>query len=165
MTVSPAMSFDLPITERRSARPHENASDRNARRNAHSADAGDAAVYRGGLTTWQRRRVVSYVEENLSRSIRIEEMASLARLSKSHFSRAFRESFGDSPYNYVLVRRVARAKELMIATRAPLSEIALDCGMCDQAHFCRVFKRAVGTSPDRWRRPNMPEQRTAMHQE
>nr|WP_272210270.1 AraC family transcriptional regulator [Marinicella sp. W31]MDC2876134.1 AraC family transcriptional regulator [Marinicella sp. W31] len=117
------------------------------------------------MTTWQRRRVVSYVEENLSRSIRIEEMASLARLSKSHFSRAFRESFGDSPYNYVLVQRVARAKELMIATRAPLSEIALDCGMCDQAHFCRVFKHAVGTSPDRWRRPNMPVSRTARRQE
>lgn len=126
-------------------------------------DADGVAVYRGGLTTWQKRKIIAYVEENLSRAIRIEAMAALARLSKSHFSRAFRESFGDSPYNYVISRRVARAKELMVTSEAPLSEIALDCGMFDQAHFCKVFKRAVGTSPNRWRRPNAPEPQMTLH--
>ncbi|THK35807.1 AraC family transcriptional regulator [Ensifer sp. MPMI2T] len=74
------------------------------------------------------------------------------RLSVSHFSRAFRDSFQETPYAYVLRCRVARSKEMMATTNEPLAQIALSCGMADQAHFSRLFRRLTGESPSHWRR-------------
>jgi AraC family transcriptional regulator len=107
---------------------------------------------RGGLATWQQKRVAAYVQANISSNIRVIDLARVVRLSKSHFFRAFRESFGEPPMEYVVKRRVLLSQELMRNSRAPLCEIALACGMCDQPHFTRVFHRVVGVSPGLWRR-------------
>lgn len=107
---------------------------------------------RGGLAPWQRRKVVEFVEENLGSAIRIEELARLARLHTSHFTRAFRATFQDSPYNYIIGRRLARAKQMMLETNEPLSFIALECGMSDQAHFSNLFRKFFNTTPNAWRR-------------
>lgn len=106
----------------------------------------------GGLATWQRKRVVAYVEANIGTNIRAIDLARVVRLSKGHFFRAFRESFGEPPMAYVVKRRVVLGQELMRESRAPLSQIALACGMCDQPHFTRLFHRVVGVSPGLWRR-------------
>lgn len=106
----------------------------------------------GGLAAWQRKRVTAYVEANIGSNIRAIDLARVVRLSKGHFFRAFRESFGDTPMGYVVKRRVVLGQELMRRSRAPLSEIALACGMCDQPHFTRIFHRVVGVSPGLWRR-------------
>jgi AraC family transcriptional regulator len=111
-------------------------------------------VERGGLAPWQRKKVIRYIEENLTTTVRIEQLAELVRLSVSHFSRAFRLTFGKPPYGYILERRMMFAKTLMAETNVSLSQIALDCGMTDQAHFCKVFRKTFGTSPNRWRLPN-----------
>lgn len=107
---------------------------------------------RGGLATWQKKRVVAYVEANIGSNIRAIDLAHVVRLSKSHFFRAFRRSFGEPPMAYVVKRRVVLGQELMQNSRATLSQIALACGMCDQPHFTRVFHRIVGVSPGLWRR-------------
>lgn len=107
---------------------------------------------RGQLAPWQVRAVTRFVDAHIARNIAIEELAALARLSPSHFSKRFRGSMGLSPYNYVIARRVALAQEVMTATAEGLSEIALRCGFSDQAHFSRVFKRVTGDSPNAWRR-------------
>ena len=112
---------------------------------------------RGGLSPWQIRKVTSHIEANLDRSIRNEELAALVRLNPSHFGRAFRNSFGEPPHEYLIRRRVERAQGLMLSTNAPLSEIALDCGMADQAHLSRLFRRIVGESPRAWRRARIGE--------
>lgn len=80
------------------------------------------------------------------------ELAEIVGLSESHFSRAFRIRFGLSVHAYVTFRRVEASRHLMLTTEAPLSEIALSCGMSDQAHFTKVFKRVVGQPPSRWRK-------------
>lgn len=121
---------------------------------AYFPDAVGDVVERGGLAPWQRKKVIRYIEENLTTAVRIEHLAELVRLSISHFSRAFRLTFGKSPYGYVLERRMMYAKILMAETNVSLSQIALDCGMSDQAHFCKVFRKTFGTSPNRWRQPN-----------
>lgn len=110
-------------------------------------------VRRSGLAPWQRKKVIMYIDENLSTSIRVEQLAEMAKLSLSHFSRAFNTVIGVPPYMYILQRRIEHAKSLMLLTNSPLSQIALDCGMTDQAHLCKVFRKVVGTSPNRWRRP------------
>jgi AraC family transcriptional regulator len=107
---------------------------------------------RGGLPAWQTRRVFAHVEANLFRRIPIRDLAQLLDLSASHFCRAFKCTFGVSPRDYVLRRRIEVAQGLMLTTSEPLSSIALRCGMCDQAHFTRSFHRVVGETPYVWRR-------------
>jgi AraC-like DNA-binding protein len=92
------------------------------------------------------------VEANLFRRIPIRDLAQLLDLSASHFCRAFKCTFGVSPRDYVLRRRIEVAQGLMLTTSEPLSSIALRCGMCDQAHFTRSFHRVVGETPYVWRR-------------
>ena len=109
-------------------------------------------VARGGLPAWQTRRVFAHVEANLSRKIPIRDLARLLDLNASHFCRAFKCTFGVSPRDYVLRRRIEVAQGLMLTTSQPLSSIAVACGMCDQPHFTRSFHRLVGETPYTWRR-------------
>jgi AraC-like DNA-binding protein len=110
------------------------------------------STVRQGLAPWQVRRVLAYIDANLDKSIRNKDLAAVARLSEFHFNVAFRNSVGDSPHEYIIRRRMERAQGLMLSTDAPLSEIAVECGLADQAHFTRLFRRVVGETPGAWRR-------------
>ena len=109
-------------------------------------------VVRRGLAPWQIHKVLAHIEANLGTSIRNKDLASLARLSTFHFNVAFRSSVGNSPHEYITRRRMERAQGLMLSTELALSEIAAECGLADQAHFTRLFRRFVGDSPAAWRR-------------
>ncbi|BDG74352.1 hypothetical protein Rmf_42810 [Roseomonas fluvialis] len=105
-----------------------------------------------GLAPWQRRKVAQMVEEHLHGPLAVSDMAATARLSRSAFTRAFTASFGQPPHSYVVGRRIARAQDLMVTTNEPLAQIALACGLADQAHLSRVFRQRIGTTPRSWRR-------------
>jgi AraC-like DNA-binding protein len=105
-----------------------------------------------GLAPWQIRKVRMHLESNLGARISTQDLASIAGLSPFHFSRAFRDSFGDSPHRYLLRRRIEHSQGLMLTTKASLADIALECGLVDQAHFGKLFRRLVGESPGVWRR-------------
>lgn len=107
---------------------------------------------RGGLAPWQAKRLRAYIAHHLASNIRATDLAAIVQLSTSHFFRAFRETFGQAPLAYIMKQRVLRAQQLMLSSPRPITEIALDCGMCDQPHFTRVFRRIVGLSPRDWRR-------------
>lgn len=107
---------------------------------------------KGVLAPWQVRRLTSHVECNLGGALRSSALAALVGLSPAHFSRTFRNTFGCSPLDYVTRRRIERAQGLMLATDVPLAQIALDCGLADQAHFSRLFRKVVGECPRAWRR-------------
>jgi AraC-like DNA-binding protein len=113
-------------------------------------------VQPGGLATWQARRTLAYIEANLPSKMDIDDLANVVALSRSHFSRSFKHTVGLSPMEYVVVRRVERAKVMIRTTKEPLAEVALACGFADQAHLNRRFRDIVGTSPGRWRRNNAP---------
>ncbi len=119
---------------------------------AEAQPPGDARPIAGGLAPWQIARLKALVEAGLGERIRSAEMAEAARLSPSHFARAFKRSFGVPPHAYVNRRRIARAKSLMLKTPQSLTTIALACGLADQAHFCRLFRQYEGCSPSAWRR-------------
>jgi AraC family transcriptional regulator len=106
----------------------------------------------GRLALWQAKLLKSFIEDKLDSSIRATDLAGVVRLSTSHFFRAFRQTFGESPRAYIMQRRIRRAQELMLTSRLALSQVALECGLCDQAHLCRVFRRIVGINPNAWRR-------------
>ncbi len=105
-----------------------------------------------GLAPWQVRRVLAHIEAHMGLSIRNQELADIARLSIFHFNVAFRNSVGDSPHAYIIRRRIERAQRLMLSTQQSLSDIAAECGLADQAHLTRLFRRLVGESPAAWRR-------------
>jgi AraC family transcriptional regulator len=106
----------------------------------------------GALAAWQIARVRAFIDENLHRSIHVKDLSSVAQRSTSHFSRSFKQAFGEPPHAYVVRRRVERACHLMITSSASLSEIALSVGFSDQAHLSRLFRQAFGQSPSSWRR-------------
>lgn len=110
------------------------------------------AITRGGLATWQLRKVSDHIEQELDGAIRVEDLAELARLSVGHFCRAFKVSTGEAPHAYLIRERLRRAQFLMLETENSLSRIAIACGFTDQAHLTRLFRREVGTTPLAWRR-------------
>ena len=107
---------------------------------------------RGGLAAWQKRMVRKHiVDEQLQGPIRVGELAKLVSLSPSYFSRAFKASFGERPHDFVIRTRIERARTLILTTSLSLGQIALACGLVDQAHLCRCFRQATGTTPGAWR--------------
>jgi AraC family transcriptional regulator len=111
-----------------------------------------AAAARGGLAPWQAARVAEMIRESLDGDIRLAGMARECGLSVSHFTRAFRRSFGMSPYRWLLERRIDRAKALLATSSFSIADIAIGSGFSDQTTFTRAFGRLVGDSPARWRR-------------
>jgi AraC family transcriptional regulator len=63
----------------------------------------------------------------------------------------FRESFGLPPHQYLLARRLVRARELLRSTRLPFGDIALDCGFASASHFSNRFRQAIGATPGEYR--------------
>lgn len=109
-------------------------------------------INRGGLARWQVTRIDEFIKEHLDNCIRTSELASLLGLSVSHFSHAFKQTTGVTPLRYVTAVRVETARQYMLCSARPLSEIALRHGFCDQSHFCRVFRRQTGLAPQAWRK-------------
>lgn len=110
------------------------------------------AARRGGLSPWQARRAAEMIRERLDGNVHLSDLARECGLSVSHFTRAFRRSFGASPYRWLLERRIDRAKALLATSDAAIVDIAVQSGFSDQAAFTRAFGRIVGDSPARWRR-------------
>ncbi len=109
---------------------------------------------RGGLAPWQERRAKDILCNNLNGDLPLAQVARECALSASHFTRAFRQSLGMAPHQWLLSIRVQRAKEQLLNSDAPLADVAIDCGFADQSHFTRVFTKHTGDSPGEWRRQN-----------
>jgi AraC-like DNA-binding protein len=106
----------------------------------------------GRLAPWQQQRAMDLLLADLRQAVSLAELASECGLSPSHFARAFRNSVGLPPHQWLLHQRIAHAKSLLERPNVTLSETALACGFADQSHFTRVFRRIVGLSPAAWRR-------------
>jgi len=107
------------------------------------------------LAAWQQRRVLEHIESRLSQPLRNRELAALVDYSEFHFNVAFRNSLGKAPHEFLIRRRIERAQQLMLSTRMPLCEIAVDCGLADQAHLSRLFRKVVGETPAAWRKSHL----------
>jgi AraC family transcriptional regulator len=100
-----------------------------------SPTAGNVA---GGMAPSTLRRCVEFMEAHLDGNLRLSELAREAGVSTSHFLRSFRQSTGKTPYQFLLHRRVERARLLMRVLRAPLTQVALASGFADQHHLARA---------------------------
>jgi AraC family transcriptional regulator len=100
----------------------------------------------------QLRAATEYIEENLSADLAVSDVANAVLLSSSHFAHAFRNSAGVPPHQYVVQRRIARAKVLLRETKLPISSVAARAGFSTHAHFCVIFQRLTGATPRAFRR-------------
>jgi AraC family transcriptional regulator len=114
-------------------------------------DRSPRRIPRGGLAAWQSRRLAAHIDANLAGRIVIKDLAASLDISVGHFCRAFKHTFGVPARIWIRHRRIEFAQGLMLTTAASLSEIALCCGMSDQSHFTRSFRRLVGETPSSWR--------------
>ncbi|WP_348959377.1 helix-turn-helix transcriptional regulator [Enterobacter cloacae complex sp. Mu1197] len=108
-------------------------------------------VVTGGLSPFALRNVLAFIEENLGQPLTLAELAAQAALSEYHFARMFRQSTGLAPHQYVMERRMDKAKALVQHTTTPLTEIALACGFNSASHFSNRFRSATGMTPSQLR--------------
>jgi AraC family transcriptional regulator len=110
-----------------------------------------ALAVRGGLAPHVCRRLAACIEAGLHLPLSLGALAREANLSEFHFARMFRASFGVAPHDWVMQRRLARARELLRHTTLPLAAIADQCGIASPSHFSRRFAAHAGAAPSRYR--------------
>jgi len=106
----------------------------------------------GTLPRAKLRAVVEYIEEHLDAGPTLEQMAAIARLSPNYFACQFNRATGLPPHQYVITRRVERAKQLLqTESDFSLAEVAASAGFSDQSQFSHHFKRLIGVTPGQFR--------------
>ena len=111
-----------------------------------------AADPRGGLPPDELRRIEEYVEENLARNLSLHDLSQQLGMNVYFFVRAFKRSTGVPPHQYVLRRRVERAKAFLLNPGISIADIALRCGFATQSHLTATFNRLTSLTPGEYRR-------------
>ncbi len=111
-------------------------------------------IKKGGIAPHKLRKAIKLIIDNLEQeqNIALAAVAEEVGMSRYHFSRAFKQSMGLSPINYIAYRRIERAKKLLVDTDLPIAEVALKAGYSGQSHFTTFFRRMVGVTPRSFRR-------------
>lgn len=111
----------------------------------------DGLRLKGGLAAHQQRLLIETIEHQLAEPLSIGQLAAQCALSPYHFARMFRESFGVPPHQYLLARRLDRARAWLRNSSMSLSDIALACGFTSASHFANRFRHAIGATPGAYR--------------
>ncbi len=102
------------------------------------------------------------MDRSYADALDIEALARSVHLSRAHFIRSFRETFGETPHRYLQRRRIERAMALLRETDRPVSEICLDVGFASLGTFSRTFREIVGSSPSAYREREQAAPRAAI---
>ncbi|WP_437786636.1 helix-turn-helix domain-containing protein [Sorangium sp. So ce1097] len=100
-----------------------------------------------GLSKQQLRRVTAYIEEHLDRNLSLDRLAGVAGISASHLKTLFKRSTGVPVHEYVVQRRVERARALLVRGDMPASQVAIEAGFAHQSHMARCMRRVLGVTP------------------
>ncbi|MEH1802516.1 MAG: AraC family transcriptional regulator [Nostoc sp.] len=103
--------------------------------------------YANGLSQAILKQVTEYIHEHLHQDLKLADLSAIAQLSPYHFLRLFKQRMGITPHQYILQRRIEKAKHLLKHSNLSIAEIAMRTGFCDQSHLTRCFKHIVGITP------------------
>ncbi|RDJ19763.1 AraC family transcriptional regulator [Bosea caraganae] len=121
-------------------------------RNYSSLKGHQPRVFNGGLPPGVWRRVNDFIQGHLSEHLSLERLAAIAHLSPSHFARAFKQTTGQSPHQYVISSRLAHARSLIASSDTPLSQIAMSTGFSSNSHMTAMMRQVWGATPTEFRR-------------
>jgi AraC family transcriptional regulator len=113
-----------------------------------------AKQFLGGLSGYKLKRVIEFVNDNLEQDLTLTEIAEVADLSHFHFARSFRKTMGLTPQQYIVNRRIEKAKDLLSHSKLPIVEIGFQTGFKNQSHFTTLFRKLTSFTPKVWREVN-----------
>jgi AraC family transcriptional regulator len=116
------------------------------------SDASPIGRSRGGLASWQERIAKEILCARICNPPTVDELGQACGVSARHFIRAFRQSTGRTPHQWLMQERALSAKKLIEHSDRTLAEISAVCGYANQSHLCRAFQRCFGASPSAARR-------------
>jgi AraC family transcriptional regulator len=131
---------------------------------AYGAAAVPDDLTSGKLSPWQLRRALDFLAAHLGDDPTIAQLARECGLSSGYFARAFRQTSGVTPHQWLIRKRVEQARGLLLGNGLGLADIALACGFVDQSHFSRVFAKFEGDSPGKWRQRHQAKERPSWQQ-
>ncbi len=103
------------------------------------------------IANWKMRRLKEFIESNLDQNLSLTALAREIGISSLYLPRAFKNAFGQSPHQYVLSRRIERAKELLRNAELSIADISAATGFSSQSHLSDWFSRSVGVTPSVYR--------------
>ena len=115
----------------------------------------------GRMPTLGRRRTLSarqtavvrdMLEASIGGDLAVSDLARACNMAPGALLGAFRDTFGQTPHQFLMQRRIEQACVMLLSPATPLKDIALECGYSDQSHFTRSFAKAMGDTPGAWRR-------------
>jgi AraC family transcriptional regulator len=110
------------------------------------------ALKQGGLTARQVRLVTDHMDAHLLEKVTVADLASLVGLTRFHFIRAFKETVGLPPHQFMIRKRIDRAKDILSQSSLPIGEVAGRTGFGGTQQLTRAFRQHVGVTPTRFRR-------------
>jgi AraC family transcriptional regulator len=119
---------------------------------SHAVDPLKTPALKGGINLPKLKRAMEYINTNLAEDLHLESIANELDLSASHFAHEFRNTTGQTPYQYLLDQRMAKAKDLLRRTHLPVQYISASTGFSSSANFVRTFRQRIGLTPEAWRR-------------
>jgi len=117
-------------------------------------------AHRGGLGSARLRRIKEFVDAKIEDELTLCEMAQAVELSTAHFSRMFRKSTGETPHQFLLRRRLERAKLMLRSADGRVMDVAVACGFKSQQHFAQAFRRVCGICPTEYRQEFLDHEKT-----
>ncbi len=112
----------------------------------------EQVVAKGGLAPFLARRIEAYISEHFQSQLTLDDLAQRAGLSRFHFAASFKQTFGEPPHRYVILKRINYAKKLLLETDMSVTDISADVGYENQSHFTTLFRREVGLPPATYRK-------------
>ena len=117
-------------------------------------------THRGGLGFARLRRIKEFIDAKIEDDLTLCEMAQAVELSTAYFSRMFRKSTGETPHQFLLRRRLERAKKMLRSADERVLDVAVACGFKSQQHFAQVFRHVCRVTPTEYRREFLNDEMT-----
>jgi AraC-like DNA-binding protein len=100
------------------------------------------------------KQTIKYIDDNITEKINISELAKQTKWKSQHFNRLFNQYIGKTPHQYILEKKIEKAKNLLSETTVPILQISFELGFKSHSNFCAAFKKVTGKTPENFRKVN-----------
>jgi YesN/AraC family two-component response regulator len=109
-------------------------------------------IYDNDVIPFRLKEIINYINKNIDKKLDIDELSNLTTWKKDHFIRLFSKYLTITPYQYILSRKIEKAKSMLVDTKIPINEIAFDLGFSSHSNFFKTFKKLTDNTPENYRK-------------